>query len=44
MDDYLLITNPEFNEMSSELLKSELCVLLSDWENDSVVFEFYYLN
>lgn len=40
----MIISNPEFNRMSSSLLELESCILLSDCELDSLVYEFYYLN
>jgi hypothetical protein len=40
----LIISNPEFNRMSSDLLELELCILLTQSELDKIVFEFYYCN
>lgn len=40
----LVISNPEFNRMSSSLLELESCILLSECELDEIVFKFYYCN
>jgi hypothetical protein len=40
----LIISNPEFNRMSSDLLGLESGTLLTSRQLDAIVFEFYFCN
>lgn len=42
--DELIISNPEFNRMSSSLLELESGTLMTDCELDTLIFEFYFCN
>jgi hypothetical protein len=40
----LIISNPEFNKMSSLLLDLESGLLLTECEIDTLIFRFYFCN
>lgn len=42
--DELIISNPEFNKMSSSLLELESCILLTECELDTLIYVFYFCN
>lgn len=43
-EEYITISNPEFNKIPLELLEMEPCIILTFCEYERVVFEFYSLN
>jgi hypothetical protein len=43
-EEFITISNPEFNKMPFIFLELETCVLLTDWEVDTLLYRFYYLN
>ncbi|HLN21228.1 MAG TPA: hypothetical protein VK213_09080 [Bacteroidales bacterium] len=40
----LIISNPEFNRMSSSLLELESGILLTECELDTVIYVYYFCN